>query len=256
MRDHSAQFRRTQSTEADCRTDLVSEHPRRRSVRLRNHTIRMHRYLLTTSWWQSPLPTPLYSNSQSKLLHFTPKPLSLRFKADKLSLSTKSLVPGMVKTYVSRFRNSLHNASLTLQRYDWMRARLNAVARIVKTPTNWLLRSKRCVRGPMIASFVVRLMKVFLYISIFSSLLPSSALAHGFNANTVEILRLSNGQYRVVIHYTHVELGEYRQAHIDFDKKEEAIKTYQDLAQGADFFLGDVKKSIHFHTPPEKNKPF
>lgn len=90
---------------------------------------------------------------------------------------------------------------------------------------------------------------------LLSILLAPNALAHGFNANFVQISRLLNGKFRVTIQYTHVEVGEYRQAHVDFDSKEEAIKTYQDLAQGADFFLGDLKKSIHFHNPPEKNKP-
>lgn len=87
-------------------------------------------------------------------------------------------------------------------------------------------------------------------------LLPLETYAHGFNANWVHILRVDNGKYRVIIRYTHNEIGEYREAYVDFDKKEEAIKAYQDLAGGADFFLGDVKKSIHFHNPPQKNKPY
>lgn len=82
------------------------------------------------------------------------------------------------------------------------------------------------------------------------------AFAHGFNANWVDIKKIPGRKYRVVIKYTHVEVGEYRDAHIDFDNKEDAIKAYQDLAQGADFFLGDVKKSIHFHKETEKNKPY
>jgi hypothetical protein len=82
------------------------------------------------------------------------------------------------------------------------------------------------------------------------------ALAHGFNANHVDIVKTFGRKYRVIIRYTHVEAGEYREAHIDFDKKEEAIKAFQDLAKGADFFLGDIRKSIHFHTPPESNTPY
>ncbi len=84
----------------------------------------------------------------------------------------------------------------------------------------------------------------------------SKAHAHGFNANHVDIVKTYGRKYRVIIRYTHVEVGEYRVAHIDFDNKEEAIKAFQDLAKGADFFLGDVKKSIHFHTPPESNSPY
>lgn len=86
--------------------------------------------------------------------------------------------------------------------------------------------------------------------------LPNSSHAHGFNANHVDIVKTFGRKYRVIIKYTHVEVGEYREAHIDFDKKEEAIKAFQDLAKGADFFLGDVKNSIHFHTPPESNSPY
>jgi hypothetical protein len=85
---------------------------------------------------------------------------------------------------------------------------------------------------------------------------PAAAMAHGFNANWVHITRLPSGVYRVLIKYTHVEAGEFREAHIDFAKKQEALDAYQKLVQGADFFLGDVKKSIHFHTPPEKPDPY
>lgn len=82
------------------------------------------------------------------------------------------------------------------------------------------------------------------------------ASAHGFNANWVDIQRTSYGRYRVIIKYTHNEIGEYREAYIEFTNKDEAIKAFQDLAKGADFFLGDIKKSIHFHNPPEKNEPY
>ena len=80
--------------------------------------------------------------------------------------------------------------------------------------------------------------------------------AHGFNANFVDIVHTSYGRYRVIIKYTHNEVGEYREAYVEFDDKEEAIKVYRDLVNGADFFLGDIKKSIHFHKPPEKNSPY
>lgn len=89
-----------------------------------------------------------------------------------------------------------------------------------------------------------------------ATLQPITLRAHGFNANFVDIVKTFGGKYRVIIKYTHVELGEYREAHIDFENKDDAIKSFQDLARGADFFLGDTKKSIHFHTPPEQTKPF
>lgn len=97
---------------------------------------------------------------------------------------------------------------------------------------------------------------VFLLISILAEARTSVAFAHGFNANHVDIVKTFGGKYRVIIKYTHVELGEYRETHIDFEKKEDAIKAFQDLVKGADFFLGDSKKSIHFHTPPETNSPY
>lgn len=90
-----------------------------------------------------------------------------------------------------------------------------------------------------------------------NSLASSNAFAHGFNANHVRIVRApASGKYRVIISYTHVEIGEYREAFADFTTKQEAIDFYQQLAQGADFFLGDVSKSVHFHTPPARNAPF
>lgn len=85
---------------------------------------------------------------------------------------------------------------------------------------------------------------------------PITLQAHGFNANFVDIVKTFGGKYRVIIKYTHVEVGEYREAHIDFVNKEEAIKVFQDLVRGADFFLGDVKTTIHFHNPPEQAQPF
>jgi hypothetical protein len=88
------------------------------------------------------------------------------------------------------------------------------------------------------------------------SLGPQISNAHGFNANFVDIVKTFGGKYRVVIKYTHVELGEYREAFVDFEKKDEAIKIFQDLARGADFFLGDIKNSVHFHNPAEKQQPF
>jgi hypothetical protein len=84
----------------------------------------------------------------------------------------------------------------------------------------------------------------------------TSAQADGFNANWVQITKLPTGLYRVNIKYTHVEIGEYREAHADFAKKEDATELYQKLVNGADFFLGDIKKSVHFHKPAEKNKPY
>lgn len=81
------------------------------------------------------------------------------------------------------------------------------------------------------------------------------ASAHGFNADVVDIKRLMTGKYRVTIWYTHLSIGEYRTAFIDFAKKEDAIEAFQRLVKGADFFLGD-RNSIHFHEEPERPVPF
>jgi hypothetical protein len=101
------------------------------------------------------------------------------------------------------------------------------------------------------------MLRTALCIAITTSIVqPITTQAHGFNANFVDIVKTFGGKYRVIIKYTHVEVGEYREAHIDFSDREEAIKSFQDLVRGADFFLGDVKNSIHFHNPPEQTQPF
>lgn len=82
-----------------------------------------------------------------------------------------------------------------------------------------------------------------------------NALAHGFTADTVDIKRLMNGRYRVHVWYTHLQIGEYRKAHIDFVSKEEALEAFRKLTQGAEFFLGDAK-NIHFHEEEPKLTPY
>lgn len=79
--------------------------------------------------------------------------------------------------------------------------------------------------------------------------------AGGFTANWVDIVRLNNGHYRVIIKYTNLNIVEYREAYVDFTSKKEAIDVFQKLAKGATFFWGDSKK-IYFPTEPEKPKPY
>ena len=79
--------------------------------------------------------------------------------------------------------------------------------------------------------------------------------ADGFTANWVDIMILHNGKYRVIIKYTNLKIGEYREAYVDFDSKKEAIEVFQKLALGADFYWGD-RKTIHFHDKVEKPKPY
>jgi hypothetical protein len=82
------------------------------------------------------------------------------------------------------------------------------------------------------------------------------ALAHGFNADKVKIIRMPNGMYRLTIQYTHLQIGERREAHIELNTEKQATETFQKLTQGADFFLGQLDKNIHFHNPPETKKPW
>ena len=93
-------------------------------------------------------------------------------------------------------------------------------------------------------------------VSIVLFLTAGTAQSHGFNANRVKILKLANGKYRIIAQYTHVEAGEYREAIVDFEKKQEALKVYKELIEGADFFLGESQPSLHFHKPVPKNNPF
>ncbi len=79
--------------------------------------------------------------------------------------------------------------------------------------------------------------------------------AEGFTANWVDIVRTNNGQYRVLIKYSNVEVGEYREAFVDFKSKKEAIDIFQKLARGATFYWGDSKK-IFFPKEVEKLRPY
>ncbi len=85
----------------------------------------------------------------------------------------------------------------------------------------------------------------------------SHAFAHGFNADRVKILYVpADNLYRITIRYTNIEVGEYREAVVHHRNRAEALKVYWDLVNGADFFLGNVKDSIHFHDEATKNNPY
>ena len=77
-----------------------------------------------------------------------------------------------------------------------------------------------------------------------------------FSANWVDISRRMNGIYRVTIWYTHLTVGEYRIAIIDFRKSTEAIETFRKLARGADFYFGDSKTQITFQEKKTEVKPY
>jgi YHS domain-containing protein len=74
----------------------------------------------------------------------------------------------------------------------------------------------------------------------------------------VDIKKEVNGKYRVIIRYTDLSIGEYRRAHIDYHAKDKlkAIKDFQALARGADFYFGSSPKAIRFQDKPSKLKPF
>ncbi len=98
---------------------------------------------------------------------------------------------------------------------------------------------------------------LIIFISILFISIPFNpkSYAEGFSANWVDIMILHNGKYRVIIKYTNVQIGEYREAYVDFESKKEAIEVFQKLALGADFYWGD-RKTIHFHKTPDKPKPY
>lgn len=93
--------------------------------------------------------------------------------------------------------------------------------------------------------------RILFFILLFFS---SVGCPHGFTANWVDIMRLENGKFRVLVRYTNLEIGEYREAYMDFSKKKDAVKAFQDLAKGADFFMG--KSPIHVHNNPDSLRPY
>jgi hypothetical protein len=99
--------------------------------------------------------------------------------------------------------------------------------------------------------------KFFLSSLALAALMAGQALGHGFNADKVKILYVpADNLYRITIRYTNIEVGEYREAIIHYRNRTEALKVYWDLVNGADFFLGNVKESVHFHENVPKNNPY
>lgn len=84
---------------------------------------------------------------------------------------------------------------------------------------------------------------------------PTHAEAHGFTADVVDIKRMMNGKYRIIIFYTHLQVGEYRRAQIDYDNAQKATEDFQKLVRGAEFFIGKAA-NIHFHEKAEEPKPY
>jgi hypothetical protein len=59
-----------------------------------------------------------------------------------------------------------------------------------------------------------------------------------FTANYISIMLTNEGKYRIIIHYINLDIGEYREAFVDFKSRKEAIQSYEKLEKGADFFIG------------------
>lgn len=88
--------------------------------------------------------------------------------------------------------------------------------------------------------------KIFCFLLFYIFILHSNL--YSYTADWVDIKRQVNGKYRVIIRYTDLKVGEYRRAHIDFHSKDKlkAIKAFQDLARGSDFYFGSSDKTIRF----------
>lgn len=98
-----------------------------------------------------------------------------------------------------------------------------------------------------------KILKCLLWISIIIYIEPANS--EGFTANWVDIKHLNNGRFRVIIKYTNIQVGEYREAYVDFTSKKQAIEVFQKIATGATFFWGDSKK-IYFPKEAEKPRPY
>jgi hypothetical protein len=80
--------------------------------------------------------------------------------------------------------------------------------------------------------------------------MPKSAWS--LSANKVWFQFLDTGRYRVSISYTVPALKEFREAHVEYDSKEEAEKVYWLLVKGADFYI-DHSNKVKFE--PVKTAP-
>jgi len=80
-------------------------------------------------------------------------------------------------------------------------------------------------------------------------LLPS--VAQGLRANKVWMEFRSNGRYRVFVNYTVPELRSFREAYVDFSKKQDAEKFYFDVLRGSEFSLPDASARSFTQNPSE-----
>jgi len=76
-----------------------------------------------------------------------------------------------------------------------------------------------------------------------------------YTANKVWFEFRPNGLFRVHVNYTVPELKEYREAYIDFRRKQAAESFYWDLVRGADFYPSNPK-ARRFVAPVMKPSPW
>jgi len=100
----------------------------------------------------------------------------------------------------------------------------------------------------MVAAVLTRLGKLGL-------LIVATLALQAFTANKIWMEFRDNGRYRVYVNYTVPELREFREAYVEFSKKQEAERYYFDLLRGADFYVPDAR-SREFKNPEAKPEPW
>lgn len=91
---------------------------------------------------------------------------------------------------------------------------------------------------------VSRLKNLALKYSLFLIFLYFLTPTHlsAFTANTVRFEQWPHGVFRIYMNYTVPELQEFREAFVEFYKREEAEAFYWDVVRGADVYLNNPGK--------------
>ena len=98
---------------------------------------------------------------------------------------------------------------------------------LFKTKTDFLSYNK-------VSTFLIKV--VF---CVFMSLFCIEGL-YAYTANKVE-LKMEKYYYRIYITYTDVELKLLKQAYVDYKNYEQASQVYENIKNGADFYIKDSK---------------
>ncbi len=86
--------------------------------------------------------------------------------------------------------------------------------------------------------------------------LLSPAYAHtGFTADKIFIHQLPSGNYLITIQYTNLDIGEFREAKVQFKLYDDAIIVYKKLVNGAQFYWGDSKNIQFIEEKIKKEQP-